>query len=86
MCIRDRTDIVSWRVNGRVLGVEIFPINVTFASISLPGGGTVYTLTIGGLIEHNETTIQCSAVFDEESLREVTPPVTFLIQGQLYLW
>ena len=85
MCNHSQTDRILWRVNGGVLGVEIFLLNVATDIISLPGGGRVYTLTIGGLLEHNETNIQCIAAVDDGSTLEMTPPVTFLIQGQLYL-
>ena len=82
-CNHSQADRIFWRVNGGVLGIENFFPNVTEGIISLPGGDKVYTLTIGGLSEHNETTIECSAVFDDGSLPELTPSVTFLIQGQL---
>ena len=81
MCNHSATDEISWRVNGRVLGVDIFPLNVTTDSISLPGSGRVSTLTIGGLPEHNETTVRCAAVFGNRSIPVVSPSVTFLIQG-----
>ena len=85
MCNHSQADRIFWRVNDGVLGSEVDPPNVATEPISLPGGGRVYTLTIGGLPEHNETSIQCSAAFDDESIPEqVTPKVTFLIQGQLY--
>ena len=81
MCNHSATDAISWRVNGRVLGVDIFPLNVTTDSISLRGGGRVSTLIIEGLPEHNETTIRCAAIFDDRSIPVVSPSVTFLIQG-----
>ena len=82
-CNHLQAERILWRVNGGVLGVENFSPNVTEGIISLPGGGRVNTLTIGGLSEHNETIIECSAVFDDGSLHELTPSVKFLIQGQL---
>ena len=82
MCNHSQTNSISWRVNSSSLNVDIFPPNAATETISLPGGGRVYTLTIGGLPEHNETTIQCLATFSNGSSPDVTPPVTFLIQGQ----
>ena len=64
-----------------MLGVDIFPLNVITDDYSLPGGGTVSTLTIGGLPEHNETTVRCAAIYDNRSIPVVSPNVTFLIQG-----
>ena len=81
MCNHSETDKISWRVNDKVLGIETF-LNFTSGIISLPGGGRVYTLTVRGLPEHNETTIQCSAAFSDGSLPDVTPPVTLLTQGR----
>ena len=81
MCNHSATDKISWRVNGRVLGIDISPLNVTSDIISLPGGGRVSTLTIGGLPEHNETTIRCAAIFDNRSIPVVSPNVNLLIQG-----
>ena len=85
MCNHSATDRISWRVNGRVVGVDSFFLNVTTDIILLSDGGTASTLTIGGLSEHNETTVQCTAMFaDSRSIPVVSPSVTFLMQG-LYL-
>ena len=84
MCNHSRADQISWRVNGGVLGVEIFPLNITSNITLLPGGGSIHTLTIGGRFEHNETTVVCSAAFNDGSVPELTPPVMFQIQGQFH--
>ena len=81
MCNHSEADVISWRINDRVLDVDIFPLNVTTDIISLPGGGRVSTLIIEGLPEHNETTIRCAAIFDDRSIPVVSPSVIFLIQG-----
>ena len=60
--------------------VEIFPVGINSVTLQLPGGGRVYTLEIGGRLEHNDTTIQCSARLSDGSI-VTTPSVLFLIQG-----
>ena len=80
MCNHSGTESVTWRVNGSVLNVEIFPLEIVSNLIPLPGGRRVSTLTVGGHPEHNETTIQCSAQL-ESGPTMMTPSVTFLIQG-----
>ena len=70
-------------MNGKkILGFGDLPVGIGFVSIPVPGGGIVSTLTIGGQLEHNRTTVQCVAELTGAST--VTPGVTFLIQGQLY--
>ena len=83
MCNNSATDRIIWRVNGSVLWVEIFPQSFDNSIIPLPGGGRLYTLTVGGHPEHNATTIQCVATFNNGSNPEVTPTALFLIQGLL---
>ena len=85
ICNHSATDRISWRVNGSVLNHEIFPKNITSDSISLPEGGRIHKLTIGGHSEHNGTTIQCSAVFVNGSIPEVIHMVAFYTQGQLHV-
>ena len=48
----------------------------------LPSGDLVFTLTIGGLLQHNGTTIQCLAESLDQSSTAVTPNAIFLIQGE----
>ena len=80
MCNHSQTNRISWRVKDGVLGIETF-LNVTTDIISVSGGGRVYILTIGGLPEHNETTIQCTAAVSDGSRPDMTPSAIFLIQG-----
>ena len=83
-CNHSQTMRINWRVNGSVLVIETFPQNVDNSIISFHDGTKVYTLTFGGLFEHNETTIQCVASNDNGSDPDVTPIVLFLIQGKLH--
>ena len=80
-CNNSATDRIIWRVNGSVLWVEIFPQSFEDSIIPLPGGYRLHTLTIGGRLEHNATTIQCVATFNNGSNPEVTQVALFLIQG-----
>ena len=61
--------------------METIPKKVDTSVVSFPNGDKVYTLTIGGLFEHNETTIQCTASFDDGSIPVMTPIVLFYTQG-----
>ena len=80
MCGHSQTDDISWRVNGKVFGVEIRPPNITSGTV--PGdGGTVLTLAVGGTSENNGSSVQCLALLGDGRL-ETTLPVEFLVQGQ----
>ena len=80
MCNHSETNNIFWRVNGSRLNVEIFPIGIVTNTRQLFGGGRVFTLTIGGRLEHNATTIHCSARLSDGSTM-TTPSVLFLMQG-----
>ena len=80
LCNHSDTINIFWRVNGSILNVEIFPIEIDPSTLPLPGGRRVYTLEIGGRLEHNATTIQCSARLSDGSI-VMTPGVLFLMQG-----
>ena len=80
MCNHSETINVFWRLNGSILNVHIFPIRIDSVILELPGGGRVYTLEIGGRLEHNATTIQCSARLSDGS-EVTTPNVSFFMQG-----
>ena len=80
MCNHSETINIFWRVNGSRLSVDIFLVGINDGIQSLPGGGRVYTLEIGGRLEHNATTIQCSARLSDGS-EVTTPSVLFLMQG-----
>ena len=80
MCNHSETNSIFWRVNGSIVSVEIFPLEIDTGTHALPDGGRVSTLTIGGCIEHNATTIQCSARLSDGS-EVMTPSVLILMQG-----
>ena len=83
VCNHTASKRIFWRMNGRVLGVEVNNIpGIEYTDrFSHPGGAEVYTLTIRALPQYNQTTIQCTAGFDDGSPPEYTPSVVFLIQG-----
>ena len=85
MCNHSETVNIFWRVNGSRLSFEIFPIKIDTSTLPLPGNNRVYTLEIGGRLEHNATTIQCSARLSDGSI-VTTPSVSFLMQGIILLW
>ena len=81
-CNHSQADGIVWRVNGRVL---IHPPNIATISESLPDGGVIYLLTIGGFTDHNGTTIHCEAIRDDETVIAKSPIAVFYIQGLLHL-
>ena len=81
-CNHSETESISWIINNtRLNEISPQPLLISPNIIPLPDGGRVSTLTIGGLREHNGTTIQCLAISQDQSSTAVTPPATFLIQG-----
>ena len=74
---------ISWRVNDKVLGADIFHIpGIEYTDTVSNPGDAIYTLRIRALPRNNETTIQCTAVFADRS-PQTFPVVTFLIQGRV---
>ena len=87
-CSHSTANRISWEVNDRVLGVQIFTIpgiEYTESDIFSHPDDTIYTLTIRALPQNNDTTIQCTAAFLDGFPSQYTPIVTFLIQGQLII-
>ena len=86
MCNHSKTneDMYFWTINASRLSVDIFPLDIFARTLALSGGGRVSTLTIGGHLEHNDTTIQCSAILTDGS-KVNTPTVKFLVQGTIIL-
>ena len=81
-CNHSQTIAINWRINGSdLIGIETLPQNVNTSIVSFPNGDKVYTLTIGGLLEYNETQIQCVASFHDGSNPVMTPIVLFYTQG-----
>ena len=60
------------------MNIRDIPVGVSPSTNRSSDGSVTYTLTIGGLYEHNGTTIQCVAGMPPV----VTPTVKFLIQGK----
>ena len=77
-----KSRIIYWRINGNDVDIRNISQNLDATVILFPNGNKVYTLTIGGLVEHNETTVQCIASFDDGSNPVMTKTALFLIQGQ----
>ena len=83
-CNHSETEGIFWIINNTRLNEIIpSPLLISPNTVPLPGGGRVSTLTIGGLLQHNGTTIQCLAISQDQTSTAMTPPVTFLIQGDL---
>ena len=73
-------DNISWRVNGTAEN-KINSPNISTDVIQENGGGKLYSLSIGTLLEFNQTTVECVAVFFDGRPSLFTPAVTLLIQG-----
>ena len=81
-CQHLRCDSISWRVNGIAENKINLPnISIQSDEIQQIGGGKIYSLSIGTLLEFNQTTVECVAVFFDGTPSQVTPHVTLLIQG-----
>ena len=82
-CSHSAAQRISWRVNDKVLGADVLAIpGITYTDTYSNPGDTIYTLRIQALPRNNETAIQCTAVFADQS-PQTSPVVTFLIQGRL---
>ena len=82
-CSHSETDRIFWIINGtRLVDIVPHPPSISTLTILLPSGELVYTLTIGGLPQHNGTTIQCLAESQDQLSTAVTPNAMFLIQGE----
>ena len=76
-------DSISWRVNGTAEN-KINSLNISTNDIQQIGGGRIYTLSIiETLLEFNQTTVECVAIFFDGTPPQVTPAVMLLIQGLL---
>ena len=82
-CSHPAAQRISWRVNDAVLGADIFSIpGIEYTDTYSHPDGAMYTLRIRALPRNNETNIQCTAVFADQS-PQTSPVVTFLIQGRV---
>ena len=71
-------DSISWRVNGTAENKVNSP-NISTGEIQQIGSGRI--LSIGTLVEFNQTTVECVAFFIDGTPPQFTPAVTLLIQG-----
>ena len=82
-CSHSETNRISWRVNDKVLGTEIFTIpRMEYTDFNSHPNDANYTLRIRAFHQNNETSIQCTAAFVGQS-PQTSPIVTFLIQGRV---
>ena len=83
-CSHSAAERISWRVNDTVLGADIFAIpGIEYTDTVSNPGDAIYTLRIRALPQNNETNIQCTAVFADQS-PQTSPVVTFLVQGRAH--
>ena len=80
-CNHSQTIRIFWKLNGVMIDGLPLPTGINSAINSVPGGGQVYTLTVGGLPLYNESRFQCVASTVSGASVE-TPNSTFIIQGQ----
>ena len=59
--------------------------NISTTSTPGPSGVITHILSIGTLLVHNGTTIECVATFFDGSSPQVTTPVPLLIQGIIFI-
>ena len=79
-CQHLTSDNIGWRVNGVAENMINSP-NISIDEIQQVGGGRIYTVSIGTIVEFNQTTVECVAIFFGGTPPQFTPAVTLLIQG-----
>ena len=80
-CSHSTADRITWRVNDRILGVEILTIpGIEHTDTISHPDDSIFTLQVRALSRNNETTIQCTAAFVDRP-PQPSPIATFLIQG-----
>ena len=79
-CQHSLADDITWLLNGTSLNRTGLP-NVFF-SVRFKGSVRTYTLSIGTLVEYNQTKVECVALFIESPLQK-SEAVVLLIQGRL---
>ena len=77
-CQHSSSDDITWRVNGA--SFSTLP-NISFVKFPLSGGGFRSSLSVATLPDFSETSVQCVAIFYEETPFQFTPPAILLIQG-----
>jgi hypothetical protein len=84
-CSHPAADRISWRVNDNILGTDIFTFpGIEYTDTYSHPYEAVYTLKITALSQNNESTIQCAALFTVDRSPQISPVVTFLIQGRSF--
>ena len=83
-CNHSQTARISWKLNSTTYEFLDFPPDINGGSESIPGGHRVYTLTLRGLPEYNETRVQCVAELNGVSVETYT--ATLLIQGLIIIF
>ena len=77
-CQNPYADSVGWKLNGaRFVAGSLEGVRSNTVTMA---NGILYTLSITGVPEYNETVIVCQAFFLDNLTRH-TDPVTLLIQG-----
>ena len=80
-CKHLTSDAITWRVNRTALNAINSP-NISSASFHDADGGIIYKLIFDTLLEFNQTTVECVAIFfNAFQLPEFTVPVILQIQG-----
>jgi hypothetical protein len=81
-CSHPTADRISWRVNDNVLGADISTIpGIEYTDTYSHPYEAIYTLRITALPQNNESIIQCTALVTADESPQISPVVTFLIQG-----
>ena len=77
-CQHGSSDDIAWRVNGKAIS----SLNFALEHVPQSSGGLNSSLSIPTLLDFDQTTIQCVAVFYQETDPfRFAPPVSLLIQG-----
>ena len=78
-CQHSLADNINWLLNG--ITINRVGLGLVSSIVQFNGSFATYTLSIGTLIEYNQTKIECVATFMDGSLSQFTEHVTLLIQG-----
>lgn len=62
-CQHESSDDITWRLNGKAVSSP----NITIERVPLGSGGFYSSLLIPTLLDFNQTTIECVAVFYQET-------------------
>ena len=79
-CQHSLADDINWLLNGT--SIYRVGLGLVFSTVQFNDSVRTYTLSIGTLIEYNQTTVECVATFIE-SPPQTSQAVMLLIQGRL---